>query len=108
MLTGVRRDIRSGNLQSSQATWSPWCRRSRRHGGTRRLARQLFADLPDDVFNGFDVGLLHVITRFRGVLAEKDPAITNGRPGPPDGPVVHGAERAHRPDSRHEHRHAQH
>ena len=38
----------------------------------RRLARQLFADLPDDVFNGFDAGLLHVITRFRRVLAEKN------------------------------------
>jgi DNA-binding MarR family transcriptional regulator len=40
--------------------------------GHRRLARQLFADLPDDVFNGLDAGLRHVVTRFRGVLAEKD------------------------------------
>jgi DNA-binding MarR family transcriptional regulator len=39
----------------------------------RRLARQLFGDLADDVFDGFDAGLLHVITRFRGVLAEKEP-----------------------------------
>jgi DNA-binding MarR family transcriptional regulator len=53
--------------------------------GHRRLARQLFDDLPDDVFDGFDAGLLHVITRFRRVLAEKNPAITDGRPGPPDG-----------------------
>ena len=37
----------------------------------RRLARQLFADLPDDAFESFDAGLLHVITRFRGVLAER-------------------------------------
>jgi len=44
--------------------------------GHRRLARQLFADLPDDVFNGFDAGLLHVITRFRGVLTEKNPALS--------------------------------
>ena len=53
--------------------------------GHRRLARQLFADVPDDVFSGFDAGLRHVITRFRGVLAEKDPSTTNGRPGAPDG-----------------------
>jgi DNA-binding MarR family transcriptional regulator len=38
----------------------------------RRLARQLFAGLPDDAFKGFDAGLLHVIIQFRGVLA--DPA----------------------------------
>lgn len=36
----------------------------------RRLARQLFAGLPDDAFKGFDAGLLHVITQFRGVLAD--------------------------------------
>jgi len=35
----------------------------------RRLARQLFAGLPDDAFDSFDAGLLHVLTRFRGVLA---------------------------------------
>src|ERR1700743_2110840 len=35
--------------------------------GHRRLARQLFAGLPDDAFSGFDAGLLHVITRFRRV-----------------------------------------
>jgi DNA-binding MarR family transcriptional regulator len=35
----------------------------------RRLAGQLFADLPDEVFEDFDAGLAHVITRFRGVLA---------------------------------------
>ena len=39
----------------------------------RRLARQLFADLPGDVFDDFDAGLRHVITRFRGVLAEREP-----------------------------------
>src|SRR5487761_2568212 len=39
--------------------------------GHRRLARELFADLPDDVFDGFDAGLLHVLTRFRGALAAK-------------------------------------
>jgi DNA-binding MarR family transcriptional regulator len=46
----------------------------------RRLARQLFADLPAGVFDAFDAGLLHVLTQFRGVLAEKtaDEAITNG------------------------------
>jgi DNA-binding MarR family transcriptional regulator len=41
--------------------------------GHRRLARQLFAGLPDDVFDGFDAGLLHVLTRFRGVLAARAP-----------------------------------
>jgi DNA-binding MarR family transcriptional regulator len=40
--------------------------------GHRRLARQLFADLPPDVFDGFDAGLFHVLTRFRAVLAEKE------------------------------------
>jgi DNA-binding MarR family transcriptional regulator len=42
----------------------------------RRLARQLFAGLPDDVFDGFDAGLLHVLTRFRSVLGRKDPKET--------------------------------
>ena len=37
-----------------------------------RLARQVFADLPDDTFDGFDAGLLHVITRLRDVVAAKD------------------------------------
>jgi DNA-binding MarR family transcriptional regulator len=41
--------------------------------GHRRLARQLFADLPPNVFDSFDVGLLHVITQFRGVLAAQEP-----------------------------------
>jgi len=31
----------------------------------------LFADLPDDTFDGFDAGLLHVITRLRDVVAAK-------------------------------------
>lgn len=39
----------------------------------RRLARQLFADMPDDVFDSFDTGLLHVLTRLRGVLAAEEP-----------------------------------
>src|SRR5215472_17824802 len=37
--------------------------------GHRRLARQLFADLPADVFDAFDAGLLHVLTQFRSVVA---------------------------------------
>src|SRR5580658_9624714 len=37
----------------------------------RRLARQVFADLPDDAFEGFDAGLVHVISKFRAVLAER-------------------------------------
>jgi DNA-binding MarR family transcriptional regulator len=41
--------------------------------GHRRLARQLFADLPPNVFDGFDVGLLHVLARFRGVVAAQEP-----------------------------------
>jgi DNA-binding MarR family transcriptional regulator len=38
----------------------------------RRLARQLFADMPDDAFDGFDAGLLHVLTRLRGVLEAQE------------------------------------
>jgi DNA-binding MarR family transcriptional regulator len=41
--------------------------------GHRRLARQLFAGLPDEAFDSFDAGLLHVLTRFRGVLAAQEP-----------------------------------
>ncbi len=44
--------------------------------GHRRLARQLFAGLRDDGFNGFDgfdAGLLHVLTQLRGVLAAQEP-----------------------------------
>jgi DNA-binding MarR family transcriptional regulator len=46
----------------------------------RRLARQLFAGLPDDAFDDFDAGLLHVIARFRGVLADRaaDATVTRG------------------------------
>jgi len=40
--------------------------------GHRRLARQLFADLPADVFDNFDAALRHVITQFRTVLANRD------------------------------------
>ncbi|HEY2688978.1 MAG TPA: MarR family transcriptional regulator [Streptosporangiaceae bacterium] len=49
----------------------------------RRLARQLFAGLPDDVFDGFDAGLLHVLARFRGVLAAKTPneTVIDGQSG---------------------------
>ena len=37
----------------------------------RRLARQLFAELPDEVFGGFDAGVGHVLARFREVVAAK-------------------------------------
>jgi DNA-binding MarR family transcriptional regulator len=49
----------------------------------RRLARLLFADLPDDIFESFDAALLHVLTRFRGVLASRAPdeAIRTDNPG---------------------------
>jgi len=39
--------------------------------GHRRLARQLFAGLTDDAFETFDATLLHVISQFRGVLADR-------------------------------------
>lgn len=41
--------------------------------GHRRLARQLFAGLPDDALDSFDAGLLHVLTQLRGVLAAQEP-----------------------------------
>jgi DNA-binding MarR family transcriptional regulator len=47
----------------------------------RRLARQLFADMTGDVFDSFDAGLLHVLTRLRGLLAaqeQTDEAMTDG------------------------------
>jgi DNA-binding MarR family transcriptional regulator len=49
--------------------------------GHRRLARQLFADLPGDVFDSFDAGLLHVIAQFRDVLAIRESSTP--APGPP-------------------------
>src|SRR5215467_14026539 len=39
----------------------------------RRLARELFAGMADDVFGSFDAGLLHVLTRLRGALAAQEP-----------------------------------
>jgi DNA-binding MarR family transcriptional regulator len=41
--------------------------------GHVRLARQLFAGLPDDAFDRFDAGLLHVLTQLRDVLATQAP-----------------------------------
>lgn len=41
--------------------------------GHVRLARQVFAGLPDDAFDNFDAGLLHVLTQLRGVLASQEP-----------------------------------
>jgi DNA-binding MarR family transcriptional regulator len=39
----------------------------------RRLARQLFAGMPDEAFDGFDAGLLGVLARLRGALAAQEP-----------------------------------
>jgi DNA-binding MarR family transcriptional regulator len=36
--------------------------------GRTRLARDLFADLPQDRFEGFDAGLRHVLDRLRALL----------------------------------------
>jgi DNA-binding MarR family transcriptional regulator len=49
----------------------------------RRLARQLFANLPTGDLDAFDVGLLHVITQIRSALAAKiaDEATTSELPG---------------------------
>jgi DNA-binding MarR family transcriptional regulator len=41
--------------------------------GHRQLARQLFAGLPADVFDGFDIGLEQVLGRLRSVLAAQQP-----------------------------------
>lgn len=63
------------------------------HDGHRRLARQLFAGLPDNAFDGFDAGLLHVLTQLRDILAAQAPneAMTGGTPGPLDGPPARGS-----------------
>jgi DNA-binding MarR family transcriptional regulator len=37
--------------------------------GHRRVARQLFEELPVDVLHGFDAGLVHVIRRLRSLTA---------------------------------------
>jgi DNA-binding MarR family transcriptional regulator len=50
--------------------------------GHVRLARQLFAGLPDDAFDSFDAGLLHVLTQFRGVLAQEPWPAGESPPGP--------------------------
>jgi DNA-binding MarR family transcriptional regulator len=48
--------------------------------GHVRLARQLFADLPDDAFDRFDAGLLHVLTQLRDLLATQEPWPAGGSP----------------------------
>ena len=65
--------------------------------GHRRLARQLFAGLPDDTFDGFDAGLLHVLTRLRGVVAAKrapNETMTDGTSGRLDGLSAQGSSTA--------------
>lgn len=37
--------------------------------GHERLARELFADLPDDLLESFDAGLIHVIARLRSLTS---------------------------------------
>lgn len=37
----------------------------------RRLARELFADLPGNAFDRFDTGLVHVLARLRDLLAAR-------------------------------------
>lgn len=37
--------------------------------GRRGLARQLFEELPDDVLDGFEAGLVHVLGRLRALIA---------------------------------------
>ena len=46
--------------------------------GHRELARQLFADVSAEVFDGFDTGLSHVVNRLRTVLAEKAQSAQDG------------------------------
>jgi len=41
--------------------------------GFRNLARQLFTDMPANLFDGFDDGLTHVISRLRTLLADSRP-----------------------------------
>jgi hypothetical protein len=38
--------------------------------GHRELARQLFADMPAEEFDGFDACLSHVLNRLRTLLAK--------------------------------------
>jgi DNA-binding MarR family transcriptional regulator len=40
--------------------------------GHRQLARQLFADMPAEEFDGFDTGLSHVLDRLRALLGESN------------------------------------
>lgn len=40
--------------------------------GHRRLARDLFAELPDEVLDGFDGGLDHLIAHLRALAVQKD------------------------------------
>jgi DNA-binding MarR family transcriptional regulator len=40
--------------------------------GHRQLARDLFGELPDDVLDGFDGGLDHVIARLRALTSSGD------------------------------------
>jgi DNA-binding MarR family transcriptional regulator len=51
----------------------------------RRLAGQLFAGLPAEVFDGFDAGLRHVLIQLRGVLAAKNAAPGSDAPQFPPG-----------------------
>jgi DNA-binding MarR family transcriptional regulator len=67
----VTREPRPGDRRAVLVTFTELGRTTAQAlaDGHRELARQLFADLSAEAFDGFDTGLMHVLDRLRALLA---------------------------------------
>ena len=70
----VTREPHPSDRRATLVTFTPRGRETSRAlvEGHRRLARELFEDLPVDALDGFDAGLVHVVSRLRILISSTD------------------------------------